>query len=272
MPVLLQRLNGTGQIQQVSCPLPPPALDHPTLLQRMGDFEYSKNSNKSSNHSEAAKSLKRLRSPLSSESLGRTLMSRFLNPKRIRRSTPISQKSSPFSPPSTSQEETMNPERRMTPMFQSPRKETRDLRKPNQTKMMMKTNQAKDNASTRQICPGSLLMSLPLPIATPVAKKPVGFSKPTTKTSLKLSSSSKLLHPHLLESHPHSGNESSKEIPSTSTKSLLRSTMLSLMKREQATWVMRKSLSASLKQRSEYLVFEGPVRSGLWASRGLDRD
>ena len=72
-----------------------------SLLQRLAEPKSSKNLKRSLNPSGAAESLKQLRSPQSFESSGRTLMSRFLNPKRKRLSTPISQKSLPSNPPRT---------------------------------------------------------------------------------------------------------------------------------------------------------------------------
>ena len=80
----------------------------------------------------------------------------------------------------------------------------------------------------------------------PVSRKPVGFYEPTTRTSQKLSSSLKSLPTHQLVSLPPSGNKSSREKQSTSTRSLHRSTMLSLMKRERAAWETWKYLLGSL--------------------------
>ena len=82
-------------------------------------------------------------------------------------------------------------------------------------------------------------------------KKLVGYCEPTTETSQKQNFTSKLHQPHHQDFHPPSGNEFSKENPSTSTKSSLHSIMLSLMKRERVAWETQKSLSGFQKQRNE---------------------
>ena len=104
-------------------------------------------------------------------------------------------------------------------------------------------------------------------IATPVAKKPVGYFEPTTKTLPELSSTLKLHQIHPQESLPHSGSESSKEIQLNSTKSLCHSTILSLMKRERATWETQRSLLASLKPRNGFQ----PLLNGPQHGEGLQK-
>src|ERR1700678_1761226 len=69
-----------------------------SLLQRMNGSTPSRISKEQSIPSEAKIPRKRLLSPQSSESSGRSLMSRLHNPKRIRHSTPILTKFSQSSP------------------------------------------------------------------------------------------------------------------------------------------------------------------------------
>ena len=76
--------------------------------------------------------------------------------------------------------------------------------------------------------------------------------EPTTLTSPKPSSSSRLRQTPQQESPPHSGSVSSREILSTSIISSRHSTMLSLMKREWVAWEKRKLLSELLKLRNEF--------------------
>src|SRR5882762_940461 len=75
MPTLLQRLGESGLDQSVKeLPVPPP-LAKPTLIQRMGGLRFSNDSKKQPIPSGGEKSLKRMRSPPSLGSSGRTLMS-----------------------------------------------------------------------------------------------------------------------------------------------------------------------------------------------------
>ena len=127
------------------------------------------------------------------------------------------------------------------------------LQTPSQ-KMMM-TNPPRSRSSSRATCLGPPNpMTLQLPIATLVAKKPVGYSEPTIKTYPKPNSSLKL-PPTLLPVFPlPSGNESSKMTQLTSTKSLHHYIMLSLMKRERATWETQKSCLELLKARNVFVT------------------
>ena len=97
MPAALQHLSSWDKEQtNKESPLPP-AMSKLSLLQRMDDLDCSEDLRALSIPLEEVTPQKRPRSPLSSESSGRTLMSRLLNPKRRRLSTHISQKSSPSS-------------------------------------------------------------------------------------------------------------------------------------------------------------------------------
>ena len=121
------------------------------------------------------------------------------------------------------------------------------------TPKLMTTNLPNDSNLMNLSCPGTAplrtwTLPLTLTIETPVAKKPVGYSEYSTKTSPRQNSSSKLLQNVHPESRLPSGNEFSKEIPSISTRSTHHSIMLSLMKRERDAWETRKYLLASLNQ------------------------
>ena len=98
-----------------------------------------------------------------------------------------------------------------------------------------------------------------LNIATPVAKKPVGYCKPTTEMFQRQNSLSKL--PQLLpaESLHLNGNKSLKEKQLTLIRSLRLSTMFSLMKREWDAWETWKLLLESLNQKSTFQ----PQQSGI---------
>ena len=91
----LTRRSPTPDHPPVSTPTPQPP---PTLLQRMNGSASSENSSPQLNPSEEGRSRKRMLSPTSSGFSGRTLMSRFLNPKRNRPSTPTSPRSYQSSP------------------------------------------------------------------------------------------------------------------------------------------------------------------------------
>ena len=182
-------------------------------------------------------------------------MSRLLNHKRSRHSTPILQKSSPSCPLSTKTRT-----RKILPQILQikshhppPTNQSKSLGE-TETHLTQEMNQmetlADDPREENSLSPTCLgLQNHPsLPLATPVAKKPVGFCESLIETSQQRNSSSKLPTIRLQGSPPLNGNASSKVTPSTSTKSSRRSTILSLMKREQAAWVKRKFLLASLNQ------------------------
>ena len=116
-------------------------------------------------------------------------------------------------------------------------------------------------------CHGLLTQELPLQavIATPVARKPVGFCEPTTSTSPRPSSMSKSLLPHQQVSLPPSGSTSSKEMLLISTTSSCHSIMLSLMRREWVAWERRKSLLALQRLRN----VSQSLQNGPQLGRGL---
>ena len=183
-------------------------------------------------------------------------MSRFLNPKRNRPSTPTSPRSYQSSPTLISRVAVLEPQQSLSTRLQTwNRKDTRrDLKgeemMQNQTSEMMITEPRVNESSSSLTCPGMSQPTLQQPsLAVPVARKPVGYCDHTTEMFPGPSSSSNLLQTVQQESLPLSGNESSKETPLTSTKSSRRSTMLSLMKRERAAWEKRKSALVSLSQR-----------------------
>ena len=134
--------------------------------------------------------------------------------------------------------------------------------------MMRMISHPKGNVSLNLTCCGALPLAHPHHvIATPVAKKPVGFCESSTMTFPRPNFMSKL--PQTLHLAPplHSGSESSRGMPSASIKSLCHSTMLSLMKREQVAWEKCKSLLASLRPKSVLpLLPSGPL-----LGRGLQR-
>ncbi|KAF8804743.1 hypothetical protein BYT27DRAFT_7225344 [Phlegmacium glaucopus] len=90
----------------------------------------------------------------------------------------------------------------------------------------------------------------PPKLFTPVAKKPIGYCEPTTKTCPKPNSLSKLHQTHQPEYHHPSGNKSSEEMPLISIKSSRHSTMLSLMKRGRVAWETQNSLWESLTRKN----------------------
>ena len=193
-------------------------------------------------------------------------MSRFLNHKRSRPSTPISPRSYQSSPPLISREEILKPQKPHNSRLRiwnrrGARKEPREAETSQSRIAKMMTPDPLENASSSSaICPGTLQPSPSQPsLAVPVAKKPVGYCDHTTETFPELSSSSNLLPTVLPESLPPNGNASSKETQSTSIKSSRRSTMLSLMKRERAAWEKRKSALVSLNQRKRF----EPQQNGL---------
>ena len=193
-------------------------------------------------------------------------MSHLLNPKRRRLSTHISRKSSPSiqlskspDPPDREFSISVSPATRAKIYPHKVLGEIPSLMGPT-TKMRVTLVQR--GGSKRLTCLGTpTCQPPPLMLATPVAKKPVGYSEHTTVISPKPSSSSGLPTTRLPESLPPSGNEFSKENPSTSTTSSRFSTMLSLMKKERVVWETRRSLLESLSQKSESLqLLNGPLR------------
>ena len=243
----------------------------PLLLERLGISASSKRSRRSWSPSEEERPRKRRQSPLFSMSSGRTLMSRLLNRKERLSSTLTSLKSSLFTPLETSQEalkhlglDPMNLNHPpVHPLPLPPLAKPKSHPDPSQTTMT--TNHPRSSDSWSRTCLGMReQQSLPSPIATPVVRKPVGFFEPTTGTFPKLSSMSKSPPTHQLEFPLHSGNLSSKEKQLISTKSSRHSTMLSLMKREWATWETWKSLLESLNPRN----VSPPLPNGLPCGEG----
>ena len=242
--------------------LPSPSLaPQPTklsLLERLNGSISSRISRSPLIPSGTNPSRKHPRSPQSPELLGRTLMSRLLNHKRSRHSTPILQKSSPSCPLSTKTRT-----RKILPQILQikshpplPTSQSKSLGE-TETHLTQEMNQmetlADDPREENSLSPTCLGLQnrLSLPLATPVAKKPVGFCESLIETSPQQNSLSKSPTIHLQGSPPLNGNASSKVTPSTSTKSSRRSTILSLMKREQAAWATRRSLLGSLNRRNE---------------------
>ena len=118
--------------------------------------------------------------------------------------------------------------------------------------ILMKRNPQSGNASLNQTCHGSSLPPTPLPIITPVPWKPVGYYEPSTKTSQRRNSSSRLPRTLPPESLLRNGKESSRESPSISTTSSRHSTMLSLTRRAQAALDEQRSLLESLNRRNGF--------------------
>jgi hypothetical protein len=170
--------------------------------------------------------------------------------------TPISPRSSPSSPPSINQINSTFQEQIPTdnqPILERLASENmlgdHHVRW-TQSQKIMTTNLPKSQNSLRETCPGSPnLMTLLFSIATPIERRPVGYSEPTIKTYSKPNSLSKLLQTPLLASPQLNENESSKETRSTSTRSLCCYTMLSLMKREWVAWRTQKLSLEFLKAR-----------------------
>ena len=251
-------------------PLPTPQTE-PSLLQRLSGSKSLETLKRQSSHSEAKASRKRLLSPQSSEYSGRTLMSCLLNPKRIQLLTPISQRSSPSRLP------LMSPRSRGIPI-QIPQDFTSHCQQ--RTRFPHKVLGRTGNQSTLEmnqtgideqngrslsswICLGTQNPpNLHLSLATPVAKKPVGYFEPSIEMSPKPNSSSRL-HTTLPQESPHLNESVSlKKMPSTSIKSSHHSTILSLMKREQAAWVKWKSLLESLNQRNIFPQLQNGLPPG----------
>ena len=260
-------LSSLEQLEPPLLPIPSPSPTlptQPTLLQRMNGSISSRTSRKQSSLSELKESRKRPLSPQSSESSGRTLMSRLLNPKRSRLSTPISLRSSPSNLHSTSPKNPKsllrNPLTKLKHRLQSnPLKVSeKHVKQSTPTTIPRETNVLNDKNLSNQTCLGT--ENLPMsPLATPVAQKPVGYCESSIAMSPMPNSSSKSLTTPHQGFPPRNGNESSKETQLTSTKFSHHSTILSLMKREQAAWVTRKSLLASLNRRNEFpLLLNGP--------------
>ena len=270
LPGLLDHLTHLDSNPALKDPVTPVPAKKPSLLQRLGVSEHSKNLKRSRSPIEEERPPKRRRSPQFSASSGRTLMSRLLNHREKLPSTLTSPKSLLSLPLATTQEDLNH--LGLDPMFS---KELRLLRSPSQRHVSQETprnlSQTTRKASPprssgfwSQTCPGTeKQMNLPPSIATPVARKPVGFCEPTTGTSQRLNSSLKSPQTRQLVSLRPSGNESSKEKQSTSTRSSRHSTMLSLMKRERAAWETRKYLLGSLNPgNGSRLLLNGPQLGG----------
>jgi hypothetical protein len=182
-------------------------------------------------------------------------MSRLLHPKKRRPSTPTSPRSSPSSQPSTSPDPS---EMREYSISVSP--QTRARMYPHKilgelTSLMGPTTRTRvrvvrgGKGSVNPTCRGTQNpQPLPLSLATPVAKKPVGFCEPLTETCPKQSSMSESPLIPLPESPLPSGSESSRENQSISTTSSRHSTILSLMKKERVAWETRRLLLESLNR------------------------
>ena len=254
LPDLLRQLNHQNPQVQTS--------SQPTLLERMNGSECWKNSNQLSTNTERANARKRKLSPALSKRSGRTLMSRLLMNKKTQRSTPILQNShqsqsvpttqslemtSNVSPSPPANSDLLDGRQSLTPMMMT--KETTSLPKDKNCSNLTCLGTSKTNDHYRHLY-------------TPVAAKPVGYSEPTIEISLRQNSSLKSPQT-VLKASPHlNGNGSSKETPSTSTRSTHHSTMLSLMRRERVAWETRKSLSSFLNQRKEFRQPQNGLRRG----------
>ena len=241
LPALLGRLHRLDSNLAPEDRVTQRPVKKPSLLERLDGLESSKTLKRSLSPTGEESRPKRRQLLPSSASSGRTLMSRLLNHKETRHLTPISLRSSLHRQLATTLDNlnhlglvpviNRNLQDLLPPIQAPGRTETAQI----QTRTMTTTSLPKNNASSSQTCPGTLKQGNHLVhIATPVAKKPVGFLGPTTEMYPKLSSSLKsppILQP---ESLLRSGSGSSKEKRLISTKSSHRSTMLSLMKRERA--------------------------------------
>ena len=233
----------------------------PSLLQRIDASVGSKTVKRSWSPLGEENPQKRRRLPASSGPSGRSLMSR---------STPILPRFCPSNllslsledqtwmslESSTTKEHPTNPERSHLLV--------RSEMHPDSILTMRTTNHLKNRNSLSQTCLGTRnRMIPPVSIATPVAKKPVGFFEHTTGTFPRPNSMLRSPPIPLPESLHRSGNESSREKQSTLTKSSRLSTMLSLMKRERVTWETRRSLLGSLNPGSvSRLLPNGPPLGG----------
>ena len=103
MPALLDLLNHSDLIPALRDQVNLNQHKNQTLLQRMDVSVSSNNLKRLWSPSKEAKPRKRTRSPQFSVSSGRMLMSQLLNHEGKQPLTPTSWKSSPFSPPSTTQ-------------------------------------------------------------------------------------------------------------------------------------------------------------------------
>ena len=252
---LLERLD----LQEHS-PIPPLHLgkgipNQPTLLQRMNESEFLGNSKTPWSHSERGKSLKRMSSPPSCESLETLPTYHSPRPKRIRLSTPISQKFNPSTRRSASPEfrKRINTTgiRRLNPRIRSPVILGNTLNSPIQTANSTMNPHPNARNYQNRTCHGSNdHPTLSSALTTPVARKLADSCEPTTETSLKQNFSSRSLITPPPEYPPHNGKGSSREMQSISTKSSHHSTILSLMRRERDAWETRKYLLESLNPKN----------------------
>ena len=166
----------------------------PSLLQQLDKSASSKSLKRSPSPSEEESPPKRRQLQLSSESSGRTLMSRLLNRNEKKPSTHTSPKSylhqrlktTPDNLNHLGRDPVTDRDRldRQTPPQLQKRIETSS----NQRLMTKTTSHQRNNDFSSQTCRGTLRQENPLvPITTPVAKRPVGFFEPTTETYPKLS-------------------------------------------------------------------------------------
>ena len=189
-------------------------LSSPTLLQRVSNFKSSANLKRGSSHSETTEPPKRAWLLLSSGSSRRTLMSRLLNPKRTPRSTPILQKFSrlnlqKITPEKSDPQTTMPLLNRLTsPPPMGSRMPNMSRTPPNLIPIQTTTNPLRNRNSTSPIYHGMNLQIARQPaIATPVARKPVGYYEFTIAISPKPSSLSKSPPDCLPESLPQSSSQ-----------------------------------------------------------------
>ena len=271
-PTLLERLGLREPFQTPHLRLDKEVSDRQTLLQRINDSRSLGTSRTPSNVLEGEKSLKRRLSPRSCESSEIPLTRYSPKHKRIRPLTPTSQRYNRLTRRSESPEfrtKTRNAEdRHLRTTMRLHEVSGNSPSLPTLTMNAMMKLQPNARSYQNQICPGSGNFLIPSSnLATPVARKPVGFFELSTETSPKLSSSSKSQEILPRESRLPSGREFSKETQSTSTRSSRHSTMLSLMRRERDAWETWKLLLESLNPRSEF----PPPLSGLQLGERLPR-
>ena len=168
-------------------------------------------------------------------------------------------KSSLFSPPSTQWIPTEETKKHLRVPSPEARKECLDLTQTLKTRMTSLIRGPNFLNATRLGLP--TLDNQPLIPATPVARKPVGYCKPTIKTLPRPNSSSRLLPIHQVEFLPCNEKESSKAKQSTSIKSSCHSTILSLMRRTGLFGDMEISFGVAEAKKRIWTTSEG---SSVW--------
>ena len=196
-------------------------------------------------------------------------MSRLLNHKRMRLSTPISQRYRPSKSLLRNQmkykehRKNLNLEDRLSSPQASLEPHVEHQTQTLQMIQMEKTNPLKSDDFLKPKCLGLTKTTNHYNrLFTPVARKPVGYLEPTTEISPKRNSSPRSPQIPLQESLAPNGSAFSRVTQSISTRSSPPCTMLSLMKRERVAWEMRRSLLQSLKQRRGYELLPNGLPHG----------